>query len=360
MFSNSHILKLKCSPLRWRSEQKGSAVFRKKNTQPAEHPLKANAPGIEKCCASHHSIYNLNTTVSEHYSIWTPQNWVIFCSDFRTQNWLFADWAVKQKYQHVSHAPSPPHPVGTKTRLPTGSRPFWRQSPFTIMGFQNIWYSHPRKYGQGSRNWWVKTVVWSTKCHRIPEKHKNQIIFEVRTVFCWWTFARDFILLIQCNIARLLDGTVMSLLVPRCFAAREMPLHSSQWLIWKLLVCVCVCASALKILGTAKVAQVLHACTTEAKCGTDREATIWHVYLIFAAACAATDMVWSGSTVSTCAVSVSAPTQRTSASRRFVSIKLASPGYLNVDRSPQVSKQYPAGANVRVECGQIPFGSFWF
>jgi len=23
------------------------------------------------------------------------------------------------------------------------------------MGFQNIWYSHPRKYGQGSRSWWV-------------------------------------------------------------------------------------------------------------------------------------------------------------------------------------------------------------
>lgn len=28
------------------------------------------------------------------------------------------------------------------------------------MGFQNIWYSHPRKYGQGSRSWWVYVLIF--------------------------------------------------------------------------------------------------------------------------------------------------------------------------------------------------------
>lgn len=31
------------------------------------------------------------------------------------------------------------------------------------MGFQNIWYSHPRKYGQGSRSWLVTNILYINK-----------------------------------------------------------------------------------------------------------------------------------------------------------------------------------------------------
>lgn len=34
-----------------------------------------------------------------------------------------------------------------------------RRSRRISMGFQNIWYSHPRKYGQGSRSWYVLYII---------------------------------------------------------------------------------------------------------------------------------------------------------------------------------------------------------
>lgn len=30
----------------------------------------------------------------------------------------------------------------------------WSEYSFSVMGHANIWFSHPRKYGKGSRSWY--------------------------------------------------------------------------------------------------------------------------------------------------------------------------------------------------------------